>query len=305
MRAPAVSSSHVFIHGATLNGRPHDRAVVSHADVMQGGTLSFEMADTPSTTWAAAEGTWPRTAVTAPLVSPAPFAAQGRADFTGSMALVLGALDPAASIHATLDGAIPTPALPRVTGPLTIDRTTTVTAIAVSPARPPSAPVSFVMHALRPGVRVTTSEPWAPQYSAGGVTALIDGRRGGSDFRLGQWQGYHTAAVTITIDLGASQLASQVSAGFLHEPGAWVVMPRGIDVDVSADGERWSAMPGDKTATDPLGPATAREDATVRFPSPVEIRYVRVHVTGYGILPASHVGAGDMSWIFMDEIEVK
>ena len=77
------------------------------------------------------------------------------------------------------------------------------------------------------------------------------------------------------------------------------------ELHVTTDGERWSAMPGDKTGTDPRDPATTREDATVRFPSPVEIRYVRVHISGFGTLPAWHIGAGELAWIFVDEIEVR
>ena len=305
IRASGASPAAPYVQRATLNERPLTRAVVSHADIMAGGVLWFGMGTTPNTAWASAPDAWPHAAVTTPLISPAPFAVAGRSDFTGSTQLTLASLDPAATIHATVDGSLPTPDLPRITSPITIEESSTVHAIAVSPGSPPSAPVTFVLHEVPAGVSVATSEPWATQYSAGGATALIDGRRGGTDFRLGQWQGYRVSSFTATIDVGTARSISQVSAGFLHEPGAWVLMPRGIDVEVSLDGVRWSAMPGAKTTTDPRDKATRREDAVVRFASSTEARFVRVHIAGYGTLPAWHLGAGELSWIFVDEIEVR
>ena len=302
--APDAAPANVYIQHATLNGRPWNHAAIAHDDIVAGGVLSFAMGPVPSMTWASAPGTWPTTSVTAPLVSPAPFALQGRSDFTGSTQLALRSLDPRASIFATTDGSAPTPQLAPLDAPIAIDTSTTVRAIAVAPGLPPSPPVTFVLHRVRDGVSVTVSAPWAPQYSAGGRNALIDGRRGGTDFRLGQWQGYRVPSFTAIVDLGAMRRVSEVVVGFLHESGAWIMMPRGIEIDLSSDGERWMPERSAASTTDPRERGVRREDLTVRF-APRQARYVRVHVTGYGTLPAWHVGAGEMSWVFVDEIEVK
>ena len=109
---------------------------------------------------------------------------------------------------------------------------------------------------------------------------------------------------TAIVDLGAVQRVSQVAAGFLQESSAWIMMPRGIEVDVSSDGERWMPEGGAVSTTDPRDTATRREDVMVRF-TPREARYVRVRITGSGTLPPWHLGAGEMSWVFVDEIEVR
>jgi len=46
--AKNLSSKNRYIKSATLNGKPHDRAFIEHADVVSGGELVLEMADKPS-----------------------------------------------------------------------------------------------------------------------------------------------------------------------------------------------------------------------------------------------------------------
>src|SRR5690606_3228137 len=50
---------------------------------------------------------------------------------------------------------------------------------------------------------------FAPQYNAGGTNALIDGLRGGKDFRTGQWQGFQGQDLVVEIDLGRPRKIGQ------------------------------------------------------------------------------------------------
>jgi predicted alpha-1,2-mannosidase len=54
-----VSAKNKYIQSATLNGKPLDRAWFAHSDLSQGGTITFEMGDSPNTNWASALGTAP------------------------------------------------------------------------------------------------------------------------------------------------------------------------------------------------------------------------------------------------------
>jgi len=40
-----------YIRSARLNGRPYDRAWISHADVVAGGVLEFELGTEPNPNW--------------------------------------------------------------------------------------------------------------------------------------------------------------------------------------------------------------------------------------------------------------
>ncbi len=53
VEAPNTSSQNKYIRSAALNGRPLDRCYIAHAEVVAGGTLTFQMTDVPNRGWAA------------------------------------------------------------------------------------------------------------------------------------------------------------------------------------------------------------------------------------------------------------
>ena len=52
--APNNGPQRVYIHGAKLNGKSHDRAYLSHEDIAQGGEIVFDMVSAQDYTWAIA-----------------------------------------------------------------------------------------------------------------------------------------------------------------------------------------------------------------------------------------------------------
>jgi hypothetical protein len=51
IRAPGASRERKFIQRARLNGQPLDTPFISHAAIMQGGTLELEPAELPNRAW--------------------------------------------------------------------------------------------------------------------------------------------------------------------------------------------------------------------------------------------------------------
>lgn len=49
--APKASARNIYIRSVRLNGRPYPWNYLSHATIMQGGTMEFDMTDQPSTAW--------------------------------------------------------------------------------------------------------------------------------------------------------------------------------------------------------------------------------------------------------------
>ncbi|GAB3242581.1 GH92 family glycosyl hydrolase [Hymenobacter seoulensis] len=54
------SSTNKYIQGVTLNGRLYPKSYITHRELLQGGTLTFEMGPTPSATWGVAPADRPR-----------------------------------------------------------------------------------------------------------------------------------------------------------------------------------------------------------------------------------------------------
>jgi predicted alpha-1,2-mannosidase len=59
VRAEGLSDANLYIQSATLNGAPWDKAYVRHADIAQGGALTFVMGPKPNPAWASAKASAP------------------------------------------------------------------------------------------------------------------------------------------------------------------------------------------------------------------------------------------------------
>ena len=48
VKAPGLSTRNRYVKSVKLNGKPVNRLYLTHAELLQGGTLEFEMARTPN-----------------------------------------------------------------------------------------------------------------------------------------------------------------------------------------------------------------------------------------------------------------
>jgi len=143
----------------------------------------------------------------------------------------------------------------------------------------------------------------APQYSGGGDQALVDGIRGGNDFRLGAWQGYEGHDLDVVLDLGSDKDITEVSLGCLQDINAWIFFPKYVEFSFSDDGERFGGV---STFANTVSP---REEGTIikefSLPISARARYIRIRAINMGVCPPWHKGAGEKAWLFADEITVK
>ncbi|MCG6191266.1 glycoside hydrolase domain-containing protein, partial [Maribellus maritimus] len=51
VKARNVSDENFYIQSATLNGESYNKAWITHEDIVQGGTLVFEMGPQPNKKW--------------------------------------------------------------------------------------------------------------------------------------------------------------------------------------------------------------------------------------------------------------
>jgi len=59
IQAPSNSDRNFYVQSLQLNGKTHDKNWVSHADLMNGGTLTFNMAAVPNKTRGVNEAAYP------------------------------------------------------------------------------------------------------------------------------------------------------------------------------------------------------------------------------------------------------
>lgn len=283
-----------YVQSLRLNGRPHPKAWLEHSELMAGGELRFRMGERPSA-WGTAPEDRPSAAMRAPAVLPAPrVAGPAMADspvtwtFEGQGRLLL-----------STDGSDPRRPAPQE---LALDRSTRIRLVAVDGARrSPEVEADFLR--LDPRRKLTLGTAPHAQYTAGGAKALIDGVRGGDDFRLGTWQGFYGTHLDAELDLGEARDLARVALGCLQDQNSWIFMPLWVRFEASEDGRAWRALGTVANAVDPHVEGVVRRDFKVAASG--RARYLRVHAEAPLNCPAWHKGHPDRSFIFADELVVE
>ena len=291
------------VQRVTWNGKPLARSWLRHDEVVAGGELVFELGPAESV-WglepSARPGDLSGLEPAVPALLPAPWASAAGDRFRDSLGVHLACAEPRADILWTDGVGVDPREGSRYTDPLTLTGTTILHFVARDGERM-SPMVTARFDAITPGRHLEVASVPNPQYTAGGPEALIDGRRGTDDWRTGAWQGYQGQDLQVTVRFDAPTVLSRAGAGFLQDMRSWILMPRELQVEVSADGVTFAAAGGAGHEVPDAREGVLRRDLTVPLDGR-PVRAVRLHAVNHGPLPAWHPGAGGNAFIFVDEI---
>ncbi|MDX1440549.1 MAG: GH92 family glycosyl hydrolase, partial [Rubricoccaceae bacterium] len=300
-----ISTSGVgpYIQAAQLNDQPFSILHLQHDEILGGGEFAFQLSQEPSA-WGGMD--------TIRFVSDesfvrAPIVLEGERSFRGEQMISFESVEPGELIHYTLDGSIPDEQSPIYSQPFLVDTTTILRAIAVTTTGVASAETRAEFIQQRPNNwTITLDSEYAPQYSGGGNDALIDGIHGDTEWRKGDWQGFYGQDVVATIDLKEIKSISAIYASFLQDTGPWIIYPKEVIFEISADGLIFTEV---LRSGAPLPPehqeATIAEFGGSVGNLPIEARYIRMRAVTFGALPDWHLGAGNPAWVFADEIWIQ
>ncbi|MCQ2318475.1 MAG: family 20 glycosylhydrolase [Bacteroidales bacterium] len=149
---------------------------------------------------------------------------------------------------------------------------------------------------------------YRPEYSGGGDDALLNGVTGGNNYKDGNWQGFYGCNADIELDFGKAEVINSLTINFMANPFDWIMLPSKVQVyafpvdDTPDMPDTWV-----KTFTfDDKVPMSGNNIFTKTLDlKGVKTKYLRVTIENPGVLPAGTPGAGNDSWIFMDEIIVE
>ncbi len=152
--------------------------------------------------------------------------------------------------------------------------------------------------------QINLASRYAPQYSASGDDALIDGIRGNEHWHNGNWQGYQGKDVEAIIDLGQEQNLSTISVGFLQDARSWILFPTEVSYYTSSDNMNFVFHSKVIQQVNALDNVTQLRNI-MSDNKALKTRYIKVVAKHFGLLPEGHEGKGGQSWLFLDEVEVK
>ena len=301
-----------YIQSVVLNGKELKSSFLTYSQINNGGTLEFKMGNAPSAEWGVGNQNKPQSAVS-PSVTMVPFFSTDALTFGESITVDInlyerGYINAATSpsvteIYYTVNGAEPTPLSGvRYSGPLTFTETTTLKAIAYNAKTGASKVVEATYVKVNNDMKLNYVTPPAPQYYAGGDGGLVDGLRGKENWRIGRWQGF-PGDFEAVVDLSSRKDVHSVALGCLEDVKPWIFFPSKVEVFISDNGEDYSLF----GVAEGIGSEKSDEAKTHAFTvnGAAKGRYLRVKAYSYGKLPEWHVSAGQQSWMFIDEIEVK
>jgi predicted alpha-1,2-mannosidase len=189
-------------------------------------------------------------------------------------------------------------------GPIEISETSTIETY-VKTNEGQSKTVSAQFFKKPNNYTINIKSVYNPQYHAGGPDGLLDGIYGSENWRKGDWQGYQTQDFEAVVDLQTKKNIQEISANFLQDTRAWIVMPKEVSFYVSDDNVSFQ-----KVAT--IANTIQANDYEVQTKKLTEKlntsgRYVKVIAKNFGKLPEWHQGFpfDGEAFIFIDEIEVK
>ena len=205
-------------------------------------------------------------------------------------------------IYYTIDGSDPTIASIKYEDPVQINQDCEFKAIVVRPngtSRIFSEDIFFNKATMKP---ITLKEQPSKGYVFNGAQVLVDGLRGGSNYKTGHWLGFQGKDLDATIDLKEPTEIQKVSFNTNVVKGDWIMGASAVTVKVSDDGKNFKEVASKKI------PELTQNDKDGLYPqeisfAPVKARYVEVIINS-SKLPKWHGGAGSPAFLFVDEIEI-
>lgn len=294
------SAENRYIQSMTWNSEPYELGWIEHENLMAGGKWTLVMGPKPGKSLKA-----PVSEITEHLITPVPYFKNESGIFKDSLVLSLHCIDPDAKIYYTLKSGDPDTNSRLYEEPLVLKQNTVVSARAYSKGKVSSKKAASVFVKLNTNRSLSYSTPYDPQYTGGSDAALLDGIRGGHDFRTGAWQGWQGKDLSLIIDLGPEgENIGQIWTSHMQDIKSWIFMPKEVRFYASRDGENYELLGSAQSETPDTSFGFIEAKYNVDF-SRRRAYFIKIEIEHYGPLPKGHISAGEPSWMFIDEIFIR
>ncbi len=328
------SDKNKFIQSIKVNGQKWSTNGVAHSTLLQKNVeLIFEMGSKPNNNG--------RTSVGSPVTkelamnmrfAPSPFFRVENRIFDDQMNVEIGHQEPLnwEKIKVEYRFTNDTTAVFEYSKPITITSSSEIEARQISMISPKmeyGAAMPSIDYSASPWVKASfikrdknvslmLKSEYANQYAASGPNTLIDGVEGTKEFRTGDWQGFYAKDVVAEVTFETPRVLNEVGISCLQDMKSWIFYPSSIELEISFDGITFEKLESIGTNnpiasnvntptlipifSDYVGPTIAdfyRSTGTSQA-----IKAVRIVAKNFGKCPDWHLGAGNDTWLFTDEL---
>jgi predicted alpha-1,2-mannosidase len=300
INAKDISESNFYIKSASLNGKKYEASFLKHADIMNGGELTFVMDGKPNKSWGVGQKNEAFTSITDNLIIPAPAILDAAKSFKDKKEISISAI-PGSTVFYSLTGSDGKTATQTYQGPFTINQSTKLNFYAQKGGKS-SIWVSSEFVKMTDDRDIKLTFPPANQYSSGGANNLIDGIRCSPDFRVNGWLGFEKVNLEAVIDFRGVKSFTTFGAGFLQDINSWVFMPSQLEFLVSENGVDYKSAVVIRNNILQDKEGVILKTLVTKTNAATKARFVKVIATNIGNCPPGHKGNGGPAWMFVDEI---
>lgn len=224
--------------------------------------------------------------------------------FSTEMSVEMAFAEPNTQIRYTLDGKEPTEDSPLYTQPVRITKPfTNLKARVFSTIYQPSDVVEATF--IKDGLPIKSIETTPPnqKYKGSGAMTLIDNKGGTTNISGNTWLGFQTDTVEIVLHLPTKEKVKNVLVNLLHDYGSWIFLPEKIEV-FAFQNNAFQIVGNKAFKQDTNVPGAACMPAVLALKNGIKTDALKIQLYLVKQIPDWHVGKGNKSWIFVDEVFV-
>jgi predicted alpha-1,2-mannosidase len=310
----------LYIDSILFNGNQLFQTYISHDALMSGGNLTFYMSGSPNK-----NNSIP---LHAPTIETAPdnfiavpYFEQATSLFDDSITITLNYPKYPTDLedfklYYSLDSIVWVP----YTEKILINKSCKVFAYAAATRKDKSSIQSPVVYGkfqkIDNAVHLNLESSYENQYAAAGTNTLIDGIRGGNEFRTGEWQGFYGKDIVAEVSFDEPRAIKEIGLSCLMDLKSWIFLPNQINISYSTDGVHFKKLDpiltNYKYASNIMSP-TSIPNFSSYIPSlnmefyrtldaATNIKKIKIEAVNFGKCPDWHLGKGNDTWLFSDEI---
>ncbi len=156
----------------------------------------------------------------------------------------------------------------------------------------PSKEMNIIAHKALGAQIVFQTQP-SPKYDNGSLT-IVDGQLGARPWKGNEWLGFESDSVSFDIILDKPIKVKELLIHTLHDPNSWIWAAQTYKITLNKFGCGNGIADGYST------------EETILIDN-IKDKTQTIHVVLYGVghIPSGNPGAGNVPWLFIDEIEVR
>ncbi|MFN0275466.1 MAG: beta-N-acetylhexosaminidase [Chitinophagales bacterium] len=162
----------------------------------------------------------------------------------------------------------------------------------------------FTIHVNKAtGKKITLTSTPSKKYAADGAFTLVNGIVATTkpNWAANEWLGFEGTDCEAIIDLGKTDTISKITVGYLEDKLSWIWLPASISLETSIDRKTYSQQIA--YAIDPAD-LISKRNYSINLES-TAARFIKLTIKNFGVIPAGYPGAGNMAWLFVDEISIE